>query len=396
MVNKKTVRDIDVKGIKVLVRVDFNVPLDRKTNAITDDTRIRAVLPTIKYLVNNGAKVILCSHLGRPKGRIVEELRLAPVGQHLSELLGQTVRVLDDCIGTQVEDIVSNLSEGEVVLLENLRFHPEEENNDPDFARALSRLADVFVDDAFGVAHRSHASNVGVTAYLPAVAGFLIETELDFMGKALDNPTRPFLALIGGAKISDKIRLLENIMEKVDTLLIGGGMACVFLSAQGYQVGQSLIEGDESSIARRLLEKAMGNEVKLILPTDVVIADKVSEEATTRVVPLDKATPNWYIVDIGPQTIELFSTELSQCGTVIWNGPMGIFEFPKFSHGTRAMAKFLANIKATTIICGGSTAEAVQEIGLADKMSHVSTGGGAALKFLEGETLPGIAALLDR
>ena len=394
--NKKTVRDIVVKGKKVLLRTDLNVPLNRKTNTVADDTRILAVLPTIEYLINNGARVILCSHLGRPKGNVVEELRLAPVGQRLSELLGRTVKTLDGCIGTRVEDTISNLNKGEIVLLENLRFHSGEEENNPDFARALARLADIFVDDAFGTAHRSHASNVGITAYLPAVAGFLIERELDIMGKALDEPARPLLALIGGAKVSDKMKLLKNIMERVDTLLIGGGMACTFLKAQGYEVGQSSIEEGGVELAGSLLEKTTDNNVNLVLPVDVVIADSISEEATTQVTPMDKAKLNWHIVDIGPQTIELFSAELRQCRTVIWNGPMGIFEFPKFSNGTQEMAKLLASITASTIVCGGSTAEAVQEMDLANKISHVSTGGGAALKFLEGEALPGIEALLDR
>ena len=394
--NKKTVRDIVVKGKKVLLRTDLNVPLNWKTNTVADDTRILAVLPTIEYLINNGARVILCSHLGRPKGNVVEELRLAPVGQRLSELLGRTVKTLDGCIGTRVEDTISNLNKGEIVLLENLRFHSGEEENNPDFARALARLADIFVDDAFGTAHRSHASNVGITAYLPAVAGFLIERELDIMGKALDEPARPLLALIGGAKVSDKMKLLKNIMERVDTLLIGGGMACTFLKAQGYEVGQSSIEEGGVELAGSLLEKTTDNNVNLVLPVDVVIADSISEEATTQVTPMDKAKLNWHIVDIGPQTIELFSAELRQCRTVIWNGPMGIFEFPKFSNGTQEMAKLLASINAITIVCGGSTAEAVQEMDLASKISHVSTGGGAALKFLEGEALPGIEALLDR
>ncbi len=392
--NKKTVKDIEVRGKRVLVRVDFNVPQDPRTGAITDDTRIRETLPTIRYLIDHKAKLILCSHLGRPDGKVVESLRLAPVAQRLSQLLGQPVQTTKDCIGAEVEKVVQSLREGEVLLLENLRFHPEEEKNDPTFSQALARLADVFVNDAFGTTHRTHASTVGVTRYLPAVAGLLIEKELDIMGKALSNPVRPFAAIIGGAKISDKIGVLQNISEKVDILLLGGGMACTFLKAKNYEVGQSLVEKDKLDFARKLIGET--TRAKLLLPLDVIIADKLESQAALKTVPVTQVIPNWYIVDIGPQTIDAFSRELKKCKTVIWNGPVGIYEIPPFATGTKAIAKTISELKATTIIGGGSTAEVVEEMGLANKMTHVSTGGGASLTFLEGKTLPGVGALLDK
>ena len=393
--NKKTIRDIAVKGKKILTRVDFNVPLDRKNNDITDDTRIRAELPTVEYLIKNNAKIILCSHLGRPDGQVVSELRLAPVGERLSELIKRPVRTLDDCIGLEVEKAINKLKEGEIVLLENLRFHSGEEKNDPEFARALSRLGDIFVNDAFGLAHRAHASNVGITGYLPSVAGFLMQKEIDMLGSVLDNPVRPLLALVGGAKVSDKIKLLDHIMDKVDVLLVGGGMMSTFIKAKKQRI-ETVTEEDEVKTARRLLDKAEQSRARMVLAVDAVIADNIAENANIKTVPLEQIEKGWKIADIGPGTIEIFSAEIEKCKTAVWNGPMGVFEISEFSNGTKSIANVMANIKATTIICGGSTGEAVQAFGLADKMSHVSTGGGASLRFLEGEILPGVAALEDR
>jgi phosphoglycerate kinase len=394
--NKKTVRDIDVNGKRVLVRVDLNVPLDMETGAISDDTRVRAVLPTIRYLIDRKARVILCSHLGRPEGKVVDELRLAPVARRLSEILGSPVKMATDCIGPQVEEVVGRLKEGEVLLLENLRFHPEEEKNDSGFAQALSRLADIYVNDAFGTAHRIHASTVGVAEHLPAVAGFLMEREIGIMGKALSEPDRPFTALIGGAKINSKIGVLEYIMEKVDSLLIAGGMSSTFLKALKYDVGQSPVKEDKLGLAQLLMDKAAEKGVHLLLPTDIVVADKFAANARYRTVPVNNVPAGWYVMDIGPRTIELFEAKLRKSKTIIWNGPVGVFEFPKFGKGTEAMAKLLAGLDATTIIGGGSTAEAIEDMGLVDRMAHVSTGGGASLKFLEGKSLPGVACLQDK
>jgi phosphoglycerate kinase len=393
---KKTVRDIDLKGKRVLVRVDFNVPLDPQTNEISDDSRIRAPLPTIKYLIDHKCKVILCSHFGRPKGKVVEGMRLRPVAKRLSELLGLPVTNTRDCIGPEVENAASKLKEGEVLLLENLRFHAEEEKNDPDFAKSLSRLADIYVNDAFGTAHRAHASTVGVTMYLPAVAGFLMEKEIDYLSKALTDPAHPFAAITGGAKVSDKLGLLENILGKVDFVLIGGGMCSTFLKAQGYSIGQSSTEDDKLDFARGLIEKAEKAGVQLLLPGDVVVADTFAAGVPFKIVAISEIPESSYIMDIGPQTIDRFANDLHKCRTIVWNGPMGVFEYPEFRQGTEAIARLLAQLKATTIIGGGSTAEAVDELGLSDKMSHVSTGGGASLEFLEGKTLPGVAALLDK
>ncbi len=393
--SKKTIRDIDVSGKRVLVRVDFNVPLDPKTKAIADDIRIRESLPTIRYLLDKKAKVILCSHLGRPKGRD-KDSSLAPVAQRLSQLLGRDVAMADDCIGPAVEKQAAALKEGQVLMLENLRFHAEEEKNDPAFAQALARVADVFVNDAFGTAHRAHASTEGVTHSLPAVAGFLIQKELEVMGKALQNPDRPFTAITGGAKISDKIDVLQNILEKVDCLLVAGGMAATFLKALKYDVGQSLVENDKVGAAQQLMDKAKARGVRLLLPEDAVVAAKFEAQAEHRVVPVDKVPPGWYIMDIGPKTIESFAAELRRSRTVIWNGPLGVFEYPAFRKGTEAIASVMSGLTAVTIIGGGSTAEAVQEMGLADKMTHVSTGGGASLTFLEGKPMPAIVALLDK
>ncbi len=394
--NKKTVRDIDVSGKRVLVRADLNIPLDEETGAISDDTRILAVIPTIRYLIDRKARVILCSHLGRPQGKVVDELRLAPVAGRLSEILGSPVEMATDCIGPQVEEVVGRLKEGDVLLLENLRFHPEEEKNDPGFAKALARLADIYVNDAFGTAHRTHASTVGVAKHLPAVGGFLMETEIDVMYKALNDPVRPFAAIIGGAKINSKIGVLEYILDKVDSLLIAGGMSSTFLRALKYDVGQSSVKEDKVSLAQSLMEKAAEKGVHLLLPSDVVVADRFASDARSRTVPVDNVPASWYVMDIGPRTIELFEAKLRKSKTIIWNGPVGVFEFPKFSKGTEAMANLLAGLDATTIIGGGSTAEAVVERGLAGKITHVSTGGGASLKFMEGKTLPGVVVLQDK
>jgi phosphoglycerate kinase len=393
--NKKTVRDVDVAGKKVLVRVDFNVPLDKKTGEITDDTRIKAALPTIKYLIEHKAKVILCSHLGRPKG-VTPELTLKPVAQRLGKLLGEPVQIAGDCIGPRAEGVAAGLKDGEVMLLENLRFHGEEEKNDPAFAKSLASMAEVYVNDAFGTAHRAHASTAGVAKYLPAVAGFLMEKELEYLGKALVEPKRPFAMIVGGAKVSDKITMLENILPKVDSLVIGGGMANTFLKAQGFDVGKSKVEDEQLDFARGLIAKAKEKGVHLLLPIDAVAAEKFDAGSPSQTVPVDKVPKDWQILDIGPQTVSRFSEEIKKAHTVVWNGPVGVFEFAAFARGTQAMASILAKLDATTIIGGGDTAAAVERQGLADKMTHVSTGGGASLEFLEGKTLPGVAALLDK
>jgi phosphoglycerate kinase len=394
--NKQTVRDIDLKGKRVLVRVDFNVPLDPQTKAISDDSRIRAALPTIKYLIDKKSKVILCSHLGRPNGKVVEDMRLAPVAKRLSELLKLPVPCTKDCVGSEVEEAVSKMKERDVLMLENLRFHAEEEKNDPAFAKALAKLANVYVNDAFGTAHRAHASTAGVTQYLPAVAGFLMEKEIDYLGKALAGAAHPFAAIIGGAKVSDKMALLENILGKIDYLLIGGGMCCTFLKAQNCGVGKSHVEEDKLNVARDLMAKAAQAKVEVVLPDDVVVADKFATGASFKTVPIGSIPSDWYVMDIGPQTTKGFSDRLKKCKTAFWNGTMGVFEYKEFKQGTETIARQLAGLNATTITGGGSTAEAVMELGLEKKMSHVSTGGGAALEFLEGKTLPGVAALLDK
>lgn len=391
-----TVRDIEVAGKRVLVRVDFNVPLDKETGAIADDSRIQSTLPTIQYLLRRKARVILVSHLGRPRGEVVDKLRLAGVAQRLSQILGQQVGVATDCIGPEVEKSVESLKSGDVLLLENIRFHPEEEENDASFAQSLARLADIYVNDAFGASHRTHTSVVGITKYLPAVAGLLVEKELYVLETTLTNPTHPFAKLVGGAKISDKIDMLQNFLGKVDVILIGGGMAATFLKGKSYEVGLSLVEESKLDMVVKLMEAAVQNRTNLLLPVDVVVTEEFSAEADTKTVSVENIPPKWKIADIGPQTIRIFQVELSKCRTVFWNGPMGIYEIPQFASGTQAMARFLAGLKATTVVGGGSTAEVVTEMGLTGKMTFVSTGGGASLSFLGGRTLPGVEALLDK
>lgn len=392
---KATVRDIDVKGKRVLVRVDFNVPLDAERN-ITDDTRIRAALPTVKYLLERGARVILASHLGRPKGQRKEEFNLAPVARRLEELLGQPVEKLDDCVGPQVEARVRAMKDGDVILLENLRFHQEEEANDEGFAKSLASLADTYVNDAFGAAHRAHASTAGVAGFVPGVAGFLMEKEIEVMGKALFAPERPFVAILGGAKVKDKVGVISNLIEKVDSLIVGGGMAYTFLKAKGLEIGKSIVDEEKLDLARQLMEKAKAKGVKFLLPVDVVVADRFAEDADVKVVEVSEIPSDWQALDIGPKTTEAFAREIAEAKTVVWNGPMGVFEMKPFAEGTRGVAKALADSGAVTIVGGGDSAAAILEMGFADKMTHVSTGGGASLEFLEGKVLPGVAALKDK
>src|SRR6266699_1598524 len=396
--NKKTVRDIEVAGKRVLVRVDFNVPLDADQQ-ITDDTRIKAALPTIRYLLDNGAAVVLMSHLGRPDGKVVEQLRLAPVGKRLSELLGKHVEMAADSIGPGVDVQAKALQPGQVLLLENLRFHKEEEKNDPDFARQLASLGDIYVNDAFGTAHRAHASTEGVTRYLPGVAGFLMEKEINFLGSALQEPRRPFAAIVGGAKVSDKIAVLERLIGMVDVLLICGGMANTFLKAEGYEIGDSLFEEGKVEVASDLIGKVRQRGLELLLPSDVVVADRFAADATHKVVAHDQVEPGWRIMDIGPKTIDAFRQALADAQTIVFNGTLGVAEWPAFAKGTNAIIEALAErtrAGATTIIGGGDSAAAVEQAGAADKMSHVSTGGGASLEFLEGRVLPGVAALQEK
>lgn len=394
---KKTVASLteaDISGKRILVRADFNVPLDDSGN-ITDDTRIKAALPTIQDLVGKGGKVILCSHMGRPKGAVKEELRLTPVAQRLSELLGQDVTKCDDCVGDSVASIVNAMSNGQVVLLENLRFHNEEEANDPEFAKQLAANADLYVNEAFGTAHRAHASTEGVTHYLsPSVAGYLIEKELDYLQDAVDNPKRPLAAIIGGSKVSSKIGVIETLLDKCDKLLIGGGMIFTFYKARGLNVGNSLVEEDKLELAKSLEAKAKDQGVELLLPTDVVVADNFAPDANAQTVSIENIPDGWMGLDIGPDSIKVFQDALADCNAVIWNGPMGVFEFDKFAAGTEAIAHTLAGKSdAVTIIGGGDSVAAVEKVGVAEKMSHISTGGGASLELLEGKTLPGIVAL---
>lgn len=392
---KKTIRDLDVSGKRVFVRVDFNVPLDEAGN-VADDTRIKAVLPTLEYLRAQGGMIILASHMGRPDGKVVPELRMDPVAKRLSELLGVPVRKLDDCIGAEVSEAVRQMKPGDVVLLENVRFHPEEKKNDPEFAQELASLADYYVNDAFGSAHRAHASVVGVASLLPAVAGFLMEKELNILGKALENPKRPFVVILGGKKVSDKIGVIRNMLTKVDTLLIGGGMAYTFLKAKGYEVGNSIVDEQNLEFAREMLTEAERRGIRLILPVDVVIAREISADTETRIVDSSAIPEGWQGLDIGPKTAQLFAAEVSRAGLVIWNGPMGVFEVEPFAAGTRTVAEALAKSSAESIIGGGDSAAAVTQMGFADAMTHVSTGGGASLEYLEGKVLPGIAVLHER
>lgn len=395
MLNKKTIEDIDVNGKRVLVRCDFNVPQDEEGN-ITDDRRIIAALPTIKYLMEHNAKVILCSHLGRPKGEFNMKYSLKPIAKRLSELLGKKVHMADDVIGDSAKCLVASLREGDVMLLENVRFHKEEEANDMAFSKALAELADVYVNDAFGTAHRAHASTEGVAKYLPAVCGYLIQKEINVMGKALNNPVRPFVAILGGKKVSDKINVITNLIDKVDELLIGGGMAYTFFKAKGYEIGKSICEDDKVELAKELMEKAAHKGVKLLLPIDNVVATEFSNDAESKVVASNEIPADWEGVDIGPETVKLYGDALKNAKTVIWNGPMGVFEFDKFAVGTNEIAKILGGLDAITIIGGGDSAAAIEKCGFADKMTHISTGGGASLEFLEGKELPGIACLLDK
>jgi phosphoglycerate kinase len=396
--NKKTIRDIDVAGKRVLVRVDFNVPLNAERQ-ITDDTRIKAALPTLTYLLDHGAALILMSHLGRPDGQVVEKLRLTPIAQRLSELLGRPVQTAHDSIGLEVEAQAGALQPGQVLLLENLRFHKEEEKNNPEFARQLAGLADLYVNDAFGTAHRAHASTEGVTKTLPGVAGFLMEKELNFLGSALENPQRPLVAIIGGAKVSDKIAVLERLISLSDSILIGGGMANTFLKAQGYEIGDSLFEESKLDVARNLIAKAQQKGSRFLLPSDVAIADRFAADADHKIVASSEVPQGWRILDIGPAAIEDFRQVLAEARTIVWNGTLGVAEFPEFAKGTDAIIEILAErtkAGALTIIGGGDSAAAVEQADAAAKMTHVSTGGGASLEFLEGRTLPGVAALEDK
>lgn len=393
--NKKTVKDIDLKGKKVFVRCDFNVPMDENQN-ITDNTRIVAALPTIRYLLEQNCKIILASHLGRPKGEVKPEFSLKPVAKELSKLLGKEVIMANDVIGEDATTKAEKLKEGEIMLLENVRFHREETDNEPEFAKKLASMAEVFVNDAFGTAHRAHASTTGIADYIPGVAGFLIEKELKFLGNAINNPERPFVAILGGAKVSDKIGVIDSLLDKVDTLMIGGGMAYTFFKAQGYNVGNSLCEVEKTGLALQAMEKAKEKGVKLLLPIDTKIGKEFKPDTESKTVAWTEIPDEWEGFDIGEKTIEMFKNELQSAKTVIWNGPLGLFEFDQFAIGTNEIAKTLAELDATTIIGGGDSAAAVTKAGLADKMTHISTGGGASLEFLEGKKLPGIECLQDK
>ena len=393
--NKKTIKDIDLKGKKVLVRCDFNVPMDENKN-ITDNRRIVSALPTIKYLLENNCAIILCSHLGRPKGEFKPEFSLQPVAKELSKQLGIEVKMAKDVIGEDAKQLASNLQQGEVILLENVRFHSEETDNDEAFAKELASMADIYVNDAFGAAHRAHASTEGVAKFLPAVSGFLIEKELNFLGNAISNPERPFVAILGGAKVSDKIGVIDSLLEKVDTLIIGGGMAYTFFKAQGYNVGNSICELDKLDLAKQAMDKAKSKGVKLMLPIDTKIGKEFKPDTESKIVPWTEIPDDWEGFDIGEKTIEIFKEELKNAKTVIWNGPLGLFEFEQFAVGTNSIAETLANLDATTIIGGGDSAAAVEKAGLSPKMTHISTGGGASLEFLEGKKLPGIECLQDK
>ncbi|UWG97136.1 phosphoglycerate kinase [Dehalobacter sp. DCM] len=393
--DKMGIDEIAVKGERVFVRVDFNVPMDDQ-QVITDDTRIRAALPTVKHLVDNGARVILASHLGRPKGKVDPRYSLAPVAGHLSQLLQQDVQMAPDCVGTEVKVLADGLRDGQILILENVRYHAEEEKNDPDFARSLADLADIYVNDAFGAAHRAHASTEGIAKYIPAYAGFLMKKELDILGQALSNPNRPFAAIIGGAKVSDKIGVIDNLLKKVDALIIGGGMANTFLKAQGFEVGKSLIEPDKIDLAAELIRQAEQRGVKLMLPADVVVTREFKADAPFRVAEVNAIQADEMALDIGPASAKSFADTVLAAQTVIWNGPMGVFEMDNFARGTEQIAQAMAECTGTTIIGGGDSVAAVEKVGVAEKMTHISTGGGASLEFLEGKTLPGVAILKDK
>ena len=394
--NKVTIKDLDLNGKKVLMRCDFNVPLDENKN-ITDKTRIVAAMPTIKYALDNGAKLILCSHLGRPKGQVNPEFSLAPVAKELSIELNKDVKLASDVTGESAHELTQNMQSGDVVLLENVRFDPREEQNDESMSRELASLAEIYVNDAFGTCHRAHSSTAGVAEFLPSAVGFLMEKEIRILGDALDNPERPFVAIMGGKKVSDKIGVIGNLLQKVDTLLIGGGMAYTFYKAQGYSVGDSVCEEDKLDLARELLKKAEENGVKMLLPVDNVVGKEFAENTDSQIVKADAIPDGWQGLDIGPETIELYKNELKDARTVLWNGPIGVFEFEKFANGTNEIANFIANLQnATTIIGGGDSAAAVTKAGLADKMTHISTGGGASLEYIEGKVLPGIECIQDK
>jgi len=393
--NKKSIRDVDLKGKRVFCRVDFNVPM--KEGKITDETRIRAALPTIQYLVEQGAKVILASHLGRPKGQAVEELRLTPVAARLGELLGKDVKKADEAFGPVAQEMVAAMNEGDVLVLENVRFYAGEEKNDAELAKEFAALADIFVNDAFGAAHRAHASTAGIADYLPAVSGLLMEKELDVLGKALSNPERPFTAIIGGAKVKDKIGVIRHLLDKVDNLIIGGGLAYTFVKALGHEIGLSLCENDKIELAKEFMQLAKEKGVNFYMPVDVVITEEFSETATTQIVGIDSIPSNWEGVDIGPKTREIYADVIKNSKLVVWNGPMGVFEMTPFAEGTKAVGQALADAEGTySVIGGGDSAAAVEKFGMADKMSHISTGGGASLEFMEGKELPGVVCLNDK
>lgn len=394
MMNKKTLSDLDVKGKKVFCRVDFNVPMNEGT--ITDDTRIKAALPTIKHLSEQGAIVILASHLGRPNGEVVEELRLDPVADRLSDLIGKNILKTDAVYGKEVDEALSQMENGDILLIENVRFEPGETKNDPELSQAFADMADLYVNDAFGAAHRAHASTAGVAEKLPAAAGFLLEKEIDVLGKALENPERPFTAIIGGAKVKDKINVIDNFLDKVDNLIIGGGLSYTFVKAQGHEIGKSLLEEDKMDLALEFIKKAEEKGVNFVLPSDVVIADDFSESADTKIVPIDQIPSDWEALDIGTETRQKYSDIIAESKLVIWNGPMGVFEMNPFAGGTKEVARALAETDGYTIIGGGDSAAAVEEFGFASDMDHVSTGGGASLEFMEGKVLPGVAALDDK
>lgn len=394
MMSKQTMKDIELGGKRVFCRVDFNVPME--DGAVTDDTRIRAAIPTIEYLTSQGAKVILASHLGRPKGEVKEEFRLTAAGERLSQLIGKPVTKLDESIGSAVEEAIASMQDGDILLLENVRFHPGEEKNDPELAKQFAALADLFVNDAFGAAHRAHASTAGIADYLPAVSGLLLEKELDVLGKALSDPDRPFTAIIGGAKVKDKIGVIDHLLDKVDNLLIGGGLSYTFSKAQGYDTGNSLLEEDKIELAASFIQKAKDKGVNLYLPIDAVIADEFSATANVQTVKIDAMPAGWMGLDIGPETAALYAKVIEQSKLVIWNGPMGVFEMEPFSQGTKQVAEAMARTEAYTVIGGGDSAAAVEKFNVADQMDHISTGGGASLEFMEGKELPGVSALNDK